>query len=310
MSKILVVGNYAPTDVAAFRDEFGVTPLASLTQLAEAVCDDCVALAFKGGEPLGGAAMDLLPNLRLIANFGVGYDAISIADADARGIKVTNTPDVLNDDVADLAVAMLISRQREMAPAERWLRDGNWPAEGAYPLARKMSGRKVGILGMGRIGREIADRLAAFKCQIHYQSRSRKDTPAGWTYHADPVALATAVDDLVVSVVGGAETQGFVSDKVIAALGADGVIVNISRGSVIDEEALIAALQNGQIRGAALDVFRNEPKIDPRFLTLPNVLLLPHIGSATVETRARMGALQRQNLAALLAGQPLLTPVN
>ncbi|TWI33284.1 2-hydroxyacid dehydrogenase [Paracoccus sulfuroxidans] len=310
MSKILVVGNYAPTDVAAFRDEFGVTPLASLTQLAEAARDDCVALAFKGGEPLGGAAMDLLPNLRLIANFGVGYDAISIADADARGIKVTNTPDVLNDDVADLAVAMLISRQREMAPAERWLRDGNWPAEGAYPLARKMSGRKVGILGMGRIGREIADRLAAFKCQIHYQSRSRKETPAGWTYHADPVALAAAVDDLVVSVVGGAETLGFVSAEVIAALGADGVIVNISRGSVIDEEALIAALQNGQIRGAALDVFRNEPKIDPRFLTLPNVLLLPHIGSATVETRARMGALQRQNLAALLAGQPLLTPVN
>lgn len=310
MSKILVVGNYAPTDVAAFRDEFGVTPLASLAQLAEAARDDCVALAFKGGEPLGGAAMDLLPNLRLIANFGVGYDAISIADADARGIKVTNTPDVLNDDVADLAVAMLISRQREMAPAERWLRDGNWPAEGAYPLARKMSGRKVGILGMGRIGREIADRLAAFKCQIHYQSRSRKDTPAGWTYHADPVALAAAVDDLVVSVVGGAETQGFVSDKVIAALGADGVIVNISRGSVIDEEALIRALQNGQIRGAALDVFRNEPKVDPRFLTLPNVLLLPHIGSATVETRARMGALQRQNLTALLAGQPLLTPVN
>ena len=310
MSKILVVGHYAPTDVAAFRDEFGVTPLASLTQLAEAARDDCVALAFKGGEPLGGAAMDLLPNLRLIANFGVGYDAISIADADARGIKVTNTPDVLNDDVADLAVAMLISRQREMAPAERWLRDGNWPAEGAYPLARKMSGRKVGILGMGRIGREIADRLAAFKCQIHYQSRSRKETPAGWTYHADPVALAAAVDDLVVSVVGGAETQGFVSAEVIAALGADGVIVNISRGSVIDEEALIAALQNGQIRGAALDVFRNEPKVDPRFLTLPNVLLLPHIGSATVETRARMGALQRQNLAALLAGQPLLTPVN
>ncbi len=310
MSKLLVVGNYAPTDVAAFRDEFGVTPLASLAQLGEAARDDCVALAFKGGEPLGGAAMDLLPNLRLIANFGVGYDAISIADADARGIKVTNTPDVLNDDVADLAVAMLISRQREMAPAERWLRDGNWSAEGAYPLARKMSGRKVGILGMGRIGREIADRLAAFKCQIHYQSRSRKDTPAGWTYHADPVALATAVDDLVVSVVGGAETQGFVSAEVIAAMGADGVIVNISRGSVIDEEALIAALQNGQIRGAALDVFRNEPKVDPCFLTLPNVLLLPHIGSATVETRARMGALQRQNLAALLAGQPLLTPVN
>ncbi len=313
MTKVLAIGQYTDNDSAALTAEFDAVALAGpdgIAALPEEQRAGFTALAYKGHPPLTGAHMDLLPALRVIANFGVGYDAIEVPAATARGIVVTNTPDVLNDDVADLAVAMLIAQARQMPRAENWLREGNWLHGKDLPLARKMSGRRVGILGMGRIGREIADRLAAFKCEIHYQSRSEKQTPAGWTYHADPVSLAQAVDDIVIAIVGGPETEGFVSAEVIAALGADGVIVNISRGSVIDEDALIQALEKGVIRGAALDVFRKEPDLDRRFLALENALLLPHVGSATVETRAEMGALQRRNLAAVLSGAAAVTPVN
>ncbi|WP_134678677.1 2-hydroxyacid dehydrogenase [Paracoccus ravus] len=313
MTKVLAVGQYSDIDLKALNADFGAPPLEDLARIADLPESDraqVTALAYKGHHALDGAVMDLLPGLKLIANFGVGYDAINIADASARGITVTNTPNVLNDDVADLAVALLVMEQRKLTASEQWMRDGRWPTEGAYPLARKMSGRKVGVLGMGRIGREIADRLAAFKCEIHYQSRSRKDAPDGWTYHADPVALAGAVDDLVIAVVGGPETVGFVSAEVIEALGPDGIIVNIARGTVIDEPALLDALESGRLRGAGLDVFLNEPDIDPRFLALPNVTVLPHVGSATAETRAAMGDLQRQNIHAHLQGQALVTPVN
>lgn len=312
MTQILAIGPYSEHDVAAIQAEFGTAPLASLaaiSDLTDAQRAEVTGLAYLGHYALNGAVMDQLPNLAMIANFGVGFDAINIKDATARGITVTNTPDVLNDDVADLAVALLIAEQRRMNAAEAWMRAGNWASGPEYPIQRKMSGRKVGVLGLGRIGREIADRLAAFKCEIHYFSRSEKQTP-GWVWHNDPVALAEAVDDLVIAVVGGPETNGIVSADVIAALGADGVIVNIARGTVIDEAALIDALQNGRLRGAGLDVFLNEPKADPRFLSMENVTLLPHVGSATRETRAAMGALQRSNLRAHLDGKPAVTPVN
>ena len=313
MPKVIAIGPYSDTDAAALALEFGAPRLPGLAAIADLPADqrsEVVAVAFMGHEAFDGARMDLLPGLKGIANFGVGYDAIDVAAATQRGIRVSNTPNVLNDDVADLAVAMWIAQARDFEPAMRNARSGDWGRGNGMPLARKASGRKVGVLGMGRIGREIADRLAAFKTQIHYQSRRRKDAPEAWTYHADPVELAGAVDDLIVAVVGGPETEGFVSASVIGALGPDGVIVNISRGSVIDEEALIAALQTGAIRGAALDVFRGEPQIDPRLLALPNLLPLPHIGSATVETRAAMGQLQRLNLRAMLDGRAPETPVN
>ena len=313
MSKVIAIGPYSDRDAAALAAEFQALALPDLTALADLSEDrrrEVTAAAFMGHEAFDGATMDLLPGLKGIANFGVGYDAIDVAAATLRGIRVSNTPNVLNDDVADLAVAMWIAQARDFEPAMRNARNGDWGRGVKLPLARKASGRKVGVLGMGRIGREIADRLAAFKTEIHYQSRRRKDAPADWTYHADPVELARAVDDLIVAVVGGPETEGFVSAEVIAALGPDGVIVNISRGSVIDEQALIAALQGDTIRGAALDVFRGEPQIDPRLLELSNLLPLPHIGSATVETRAAMGQLQRANLRAMLDGRAPETPVN
>jgi lactate dehydrogenase-like 2-hydroxyacid dehydrogenase len=267
------------------------------------------AVAYMGHHAFGAAQMDLLPGLKLVANYGVGYDAIDVTAADARGIKVTNTPDVLNDDVADLAIAMWLMQGRQMRAAEAHVRSGDWAEKGPVPLNRKLSGGTAGIMGMGRIGRDIADRLAAFNMDIHYHARSEKETP-GWTYHADPVELAKAVDFMFVALVGGPQTEKYVSAEVIAALGPKGVIVNISRGSVIDEEALLDALESGAIAGAGLDVFVGEPQVNPRFLPLENVVLQPHQGSGTVQTRAAMAQLQRDNVGAQLKGAALLTPVN
>lgn len=312
MTKILALGDYADRDRTALHEVFGAEMISTAADIANLPGDRraaVTALAFMGHTPLGGAEMDLLPNLGLIANFGVGYDAIDVAAAGARGIRVTNTPDVLNDDVADLAVALLLAQGRELIAASQWVTSGNWAQNGNFRLARKISGGTAGIVGLGRIGRVIAKRLAAFDIDIHYTSRSEKQTP-GWSYHADPVSLAGAVDYLIVALVGGPDTEGFVSKEVLEALGPRGILVNISRGSTVDEAALLEALENGTIAGAGLDVFQNEPKIDPRFLELGNVVLQPHQGSATVETRAAMGQLQRDNISAFLAGDDLLTPVN
>lgn len=311
MDSAIAIGKYEDWDTAPMAQTYDLTALGSLSDLGdlpEDVRTGTRVVFFKGHGRFDGAAMDRLPALGLIANFGVGYDSIDVDAARERGVRVTNTPNVLNDDVADLAVAMWIAQSRRMVEGSAWVRAGKWAKQGELPLARKASGRRAGIMGLGRIGRDIADRLAAFKTDIHYHSRSEKETP-GWTYHADPVALAEAVDDLFVALVGGPETEGYVSAEVIGALGPDGVIVNISRGSTIDEAAMLDALESGRIRGAALDVFVNEPDIDPRFLKLDNVLLQPHVGSATTETRKAMGQLQRDNAAAFLAGRELPTPV-
>ncbi len=311
MTRILAVGRYSDVDAVALA-AMGAQALpsaAALAALPAALRAEVHGVAFMGHESFGAAEMDLLPALRVIANFGVGYDNIDVGAATARKVLVTNTPEVLSDDVADLAVGMLIAQSRGFDAGIASVRSGDWQRRGPLPLARRVTGRRVGILGLGRIGREIADRLAGFKCQIHYCARTPRQTP-GWTRHGDPLSLARAVDDLVVAVVGGEETRGLVSAEVIAALGPDGVLVNIARGSVVDEPALIAALEQGRLRGAALDVFWNEPAVDPRLAALPNLLPLPHVGSATVESRAAMGELQRRNLSAVLAGQAAVTPVN
>jgi lactate dehydrogenase-like 2-hydroxyacid dehydrogenase len=311
MSEVLSIGTYATMDAEALRAEFGgpeLPALADLDRLPAADRQLIRAVACKSHEPFGPREMDKLPALELIARYGVGYEAVDLPAAAARGIVVTNTPDVLNDDVADLAVAMWLGLLREVERGIATVRSGAWAA-GGPPLARKATGRRIGILGMGRIGRELADRLAAFKCGVHYCARSPKSTPPGWTYHPDALSLATAVDDLFVTVVGGADTEKMINAAVLAALGADGHLINLSRGSVVDEAALLTALQTGMIRGAALDVFLNEPTPDPHLVSLPNVLPLPHIGTATIETRRDMGALQRANIRAILDGKPALTPV-
>ena len=312
MTQTLAIGAYSESDIAGLKAAFDPIFLDTPADLAGVDASkraSIQALAFKGHTAFGGAEMDMLPDLKLIANYGVGYDAIDIPAANARGIKVTNTPDVLNDDVADIAVGMLLMQVREMTQAADWARSGQWKTGGEYRLNRKFSGGRVGIVGLGRIGREIANRLAAFKMDIHYYARSEKETP-NWTYHADPVSLAGAVDYLIVALVGGPDTAKFVSREVIAALGPRAIIVNISRGSTIDEDAMLEALEDGKIGGAALDVFLNEPNINPRFYDLPNVVIQPHQGSGTVETREAMAALQRDNIHALMKGAALITPVN
>ncbi|MBX9468821.1 MAG: 2-hydroxyacid dehydrogenase [Rhizobium sp.] len=249
------------------------------------------------------------PNLEVISVYGVGFDAVDLAACRARGIRVTNTPDVLTNDVADLGVAMMLVQSRGMIGAETWVKDGSWATKGLYPLKRRVWGRRAGVLGLGRIGFEVAKRLAGFDMEIAYSDVSAKDFAKDWEFIADPVALAQRSDFLFVTLAASAVTRHIVGAKVIEALGPEGMLINISRASNIDEEALLEALETGKLGSAALDVFEGEPNLNPRFLTLPNVLLQPHHASGTLETRQAMGKLVRDNLTAHFAGEALLTPV-
>ena len=314
-NKILVIGEYTPEQLVKLETEFEPIFLKNgdaIPEVSLANRETITAVAFKGHRPLefDKTKFDLLPKLKIISNFGVGYDAIDISEASVRSVKVTNTPDVLNDDVADIAVGMLISLSREFLMGVNWVKSGDWGKLGEMPLNRTISGKKAGILGLGRIGSAIANRLSAFKMDIHYYARSKKSTADSWTYHADPVALAHEVDFLFVALVGGEETSKFASAEVIQALGPDGILINISRGSTVDEDALLKALETKALRGAALDVFAGEPNINPKFLELDNVFMQPHQGSGTVETREAMSKLQRDNLSNFFANRALLTPVN
>ncbi len=272
------------------------------------MADRITAVSSSAWKGMDAATMDMLPKLKVIAHFGVGVDSVDVAAATARGIKVTNTPDVLTDDVADLAMALVLAAVRRIPQGDRYVREGRW-AKGAMALTDTIQGKTLGIVGMGRIGRAIAKRAQAFNLKIAYQGPNRKGDVDG-TYFADPVALAKEVDVLVAACPGGEATRGVISRAVIEALGPTGVFVNISRGSVVDEPALIAALKEGRLGAAGLDVFNNEPNIDPAFLGLENAVLQPHVGSATHPTRRAMGQLVVDNLAAFFAGKPLLTPYN
>ena len=260
-----------------------------------------------GGVKVGAAEMDALPDLRAIANFGVGYDNIDVPEARRRGIVVSNTPDVLTDAVADLAAVLVIDVLRGITAADRFVRSGAWARGEKMPLARDVRGAVVGVLGLGRIGTAAAERLAAFGAEIHYHSRNAKDV--SWTYHASPVELASASDVLVVLTPGGAGTARLVDADVLDALGPDGYLVNVARGSVVDEDALVAALEAGRIAGAGLDVFADEPRVPEALLGRDDVVLLPHVGSATVQTREAMGHVVLDNVDAFLDRGELVTPV-
>ncbi|MGE5130937.1 MAG: 2-hydroxyacid dehydrogenase [Sphingomonadaceae bacterium] len=251
--------------------------------------------------------MDALPKLELISNFGVGVDAIDLAAAKQRGIIVTNTPDVLNDCVADAAMALTLNVLRKYPQAEAYLRSGYWGTRGDYPLTTSLSGKTMGVLGLGRIGEAIARRALAFGMKIRYHNRHRKDVP--YEYDADAVALARNSDVLMIATPGGAGTKAMVGAKVLDALGPRGYLVNIARGSVIDEPVLLEYLEQAKIAGAGLDVFANEPRISPDFFALDNAVILPHVGSATNETRTAMGDLQIENLRLHFAGKPVRTRV-
>lgn len=261
-----------------------------------------------GGEGIDAATIDACPDLKLIAVCAVGYDKVDVAHAKAKGIAVTYTPDVLTDDVADLALALMLSVFRRVPLHDRYVRAGEWMTKGAPPLTRSLTGRRIGILGLGRIGHAIARRVEPIAGEIAYFSRHPKaDVP--WRHEPDPVALAAWADVLVVAVAGGKATAGLVDARVIEALGPEGVLVNIARGSVVDEPALVDALVSGRLGGAGLDVFADEPRVPEALFGLETVVLLPHQGSATRETRAAMAKLVLDNVAAFVAGKPLLTPV-
>jgi hydroxypyruvate reductase len=264
-------------------------------------------LAHFGHSKADGKLMDALPKLEIIANFGVGVDTIELDAAKKRNIIVTNTPDVLNDCVADCAIALVLNTLRKFPQSEAYLRSGFWATRGPYPLATSVGSKTLGILGLGRIGEAIARRALGFGMKIRYHNRNKKNVP--YAYDADPVALAKNSDVLMIVTPGGAGTAKMVNAKVLDALGPQGYLVNVARGSVVDEPVLLRYLQEKKIAGAGLDVFEHEPKVPPEFFALDNAVLFPHVASATVETRKAMGDLQVENLRLHFAGQPVKTRV-
>ena len=257
-----------------------------------------------GGTSTATSLLDALPRLEIISVFGVGYDGVPIAYCRERGLKVTNTPDVLTDDVADVALALILMTGRGFVRLNRFVHAGEWEKRGPE-LTTKLSGKKVGILGLGRIGKAIAQRVSAMGMKVAYTGRKPQDVP--YEYISDLKALAAAADFLVVACPGGDATRNIVNRDVLAALGNKGTLVNIARGSIVDEPALVAALKAGVIKGAGLDVFAGEPHIPAELLAMDNVVLLPHVGSATRETRQAMGDLCKANLDAYFAGRGVLT---
>lgn len=310
--QILQVGPYPVWDQEPLNAAFSVHRYFEADDKADflaAVGPTVRAIATRGELGASRAMIEACSALELISVYGVGFDAVDLAACRERGIRVTNTPDVLTNDVADLGVAMMLCQSRGMIGAESWVKDGSWAANGLYPLKRRVWGRRAGVLGLGRIGYEVAKRLQGFDMQIAYSDVAPKDFAPNWEFVADPVALAARSDFLFVTLAASAATRHIVGREVIEALGGEGMLINISRASNIDEEALLAALESGALGSAALDVFEGEPKLNPRFLALDNVLLQPHHASGTIETRKAMGQLVRDNLTAHFSGQPLLTPV-
>ncbi|MDH4442750.1 MAG: 2-hydroxyacid dehydrogenase [Rhizobium sp.] len=309
---ILQIGPYPQWDEEPLNAAFAVHRYFEAEDkagLLSKVGPEIRGIATRGELGANRAMIEACPNLEIISVYGVGYDAVDLAACREHGIRVTNTPDVLTNDVADLGVAMMLCQSRGMIGAETWVKDGSWAAKGLYPLKRRVWGRRAGVLGLGRIGFEVAKRLKGFDMEIAYSDVGPKSFAEGMEFIADPVKLAERSDFLFVTLAASADTRHIVGREVIAALGAEGMLINISRASNIDEEALLDALESGVLGSAALDVFEGEPKLNPRFLTLDNVLVQPHHASGTIETRQAMGKLVRDNLTAHFAGNPLPTPV-
>ena len=309
--RVLQKGAYMPALETALAQEFDMHQLWRKA-------DQKTFLAQHGGEFTGlatsarwgadAALIDALPNLKVISSFGVGVDTIDIAAATRRGIAVSNTPDVLNDCVADIAFGLLIDVSRGLSASDRFVRRGDW-TRGTFALQTRVSGKRLGILGLGRIGRAIAKRASGFDLEVRYHNRRRLDD-VSFDYATSAAELARWADFLVIASSGGPETRHLVSAEVIEALGPAGFLINISRGSVVDEKALVDALLNRKIAGAAMDVFENEPQVPAELMTLDNVVLLPHIASGTNETRQAMADLTLANLRSFFSAGRLLTEVS
>lgn len=308
--ELLMMGPMSPRTTAAIEAAFTVHRYWAAgdgAALLAAVGPRIRAVATDGQLGCPPAVLDHLPGVEMIASYGVGYDNIPVAAVRARGARVSNTPDVLNDAVAELTIGLMVALCRRIVAGDAFVRAGDW-AHRPFGLTGELTGRTVGILGLGRIGAEIARRCVAMKMQVIYHARNpRPDAP--YPYHADLTAMARAADWLVVIAPGTAETRGIVSRAVLEALGPDGAVVNVARGALVDEAAMVDLLATGALGGAALDVFEDEPRPHPGLLGLPNVVLSPHQGSATERTRAAMGDLVVANLMAWRDGRPLLSEV-
>lgn len=302
---VLLTGDVMPAVVEhQLADRFTLLPLAALD---DGSARRVRAVATRGGQKVDEALMVRLSHLEIVANFGVGYDTVDAEAAARHGIIVTHTPDVLNEEVADLTLGLLLATVRRLPQADSFVRAGRWTS-GAFPLSGTLRGRTIGMVGMGRIGRAIARRLDGFGVPLVYHSR-RPQPDLAYRHYPDLIAMAQAVDTLIVIVPGGAATRHMINAAVLDALGPEGVLVNVARGSVVDEAALLEALQAKRLLGAGLDVFEHEPRVPEAFFALDNVVLLPHVGSATHFTRRAMGQLVVDNLMSWFDGRGPLTPV-
>ncbi len=313
MSKpdVLVMGALPQWDMDALQERFTLHrywEAADPDALLSAQAANIKAIATRGDLGADAALMKSLPKLEMVSCFGVGVDGIDLEYARGNGIRVSNTPDVLTDDVADMGVALILAAARRIPQGDVHVRSGKWLSEGNMGLTSRVTGKRLGILGMGRIGAALAKRMRGFDMSIAYHNRSQREG-ADATFMATPQALAAASDFLVISSAGGEGTRHIVDASVLEALGPEGVLINISRGSTVDEGALIEALTNKRIGGAGLDVFASEPDMDRRLLEFDNVVVQPHHASGTVETRKAMGKLVLDNLVAHFDGAELLTPV-
>jgi lactate dehydrogenase-like 2-hydroxyacid dehydrogenase len=308
MPELLVLAPLPDFLIAPLQDDFifhEYFHAADKEALLRNVGPNIRAAVGNGGSVVNGTLLGKLPALEIISVFGVGYDGIAVEPCKQRGIRVTNTPEVLTEDVADIALALVLMTSRRLAEANRFLHAGSWE-KGAFGLATKPGGKRAGIVGLGRIGKAIAHRLASLGMDVGYHGRKAQEN---CTLHFFPslVEMARWCDFLIVACPGGAGTNHLINEEVLAALGADGTLINIARGSIVDEAALVRALHNHTIKAAGLDVFADEPHVPAELLALDNAVLLPHVGSATHETRRAMADLVVRNLRAHFAGEPLVT---
>ena len=307
---VLVMSLFPKKVISHFDDTFNTFKLYEqndINKYLTHISDKIDAIAVMGPTPVSSEIINILPNLKIIGNFGVGFDNIDVKKATEANIIVTNTPNVLNDEVADTTVALTLSVYRKIIEANKFLLSKSW-LKSEFPLSKKFSGTKFGILGLGRIGKAIAKRIEAFNCEISYHSRNMKDVE--YKYFSNLEDLAEHVDTLCVITPGGEETKHLVNENVLNKLGKNGVLINVGRGSVVDQNAMINALKNNVISGAGLDVFENEPNVPEDLMHLNNVVLLPHVGSATIETRYEMGKMVYDNIVAFFKKEKLLSPVN
>ena len=298
----------AAEQLAQSYDVIKAWEAADLAAAINGRADDITVVVTSAMTPTRAALIDSMPNLKAICSHGVGFDSIDVRHAQAKGIQVSNTPDVLNDCVADLAWGLILSTARSLGAAERYVRAGQW-GNTALPLSGvRVTGKNLGIIGLGRVGRAIAERSAGFRMPVRYYGRkARPDAP--WEFEPSLTELARWADFLVVATVGGESTRNLVNASVLEALGPEGILINIARGSVVDERALQHALETRSIRGAGLDVFQNEPNVPPALTSLDNVVLLPHIASATIETRQAMVQLVLDNVKAFATTERVITPI-